>query len=249
MNSRSFTRAAAYRDRFDNLLRLLYFGLDRTYSAFGRGGGMAGATWLSVFAAVGVVASSQTRAEDPTELFEMKVRPILAQNCYVCHTATRSGGLQLDSRENILKGGNRGPAVVPGKPEESLLIQATSYSLDKLKMPPSGRLKDEEIATLKAWIKDGAIWPIRKARVEPAARAGQYVISPEQRNFWSFQPLQKAPLSEVKDKKWPRTPIDRFILAKLEEKSIKPVQPADKRTLIMPGYIRPDRSATESGRG
>ena len=194
---------------------------------------MCGVTWLSVVAAVGLVATPQIRAaEDPTEFFEMKVRPILAQNCYVCHTAARLGGLQLDSRENILKGGNRGPAVVPGKPEESLLIHATSYSLDKLKMPPSGRLKDEELAALKAWIKDGASWPVSKAPVEPAVKAGQYVISPEQHNFWAFRPLQKPALPEVKDKEWPRTAIDRFILARLEEKSIRPVQPADKRTLI-----------------
>jgi hypothetical protein len=176
--------------------------------------------------------SARAAAEDPAEFFEMKVRPVLVQNCYACHTTARMGGLQLDSRENALKGGNNGPAIVPGEPEESLLVQAASHSHDKFKMPPSGRLNDDEIAALKRWIEDGAVWPAGGPAVQPSAKSGEYVISPEQRAYWAFQPVKKPVAPEVKDQTWPKNAIDRFILAKLEEKNLRPVRPADKRTLI-----------------
>src|ERR1700726_1066526 len=96
-------------------------------------------------------------AADPSDFFEMRIRPVLAKNCYTCHTTAKLGGLQLTSRENILKGGNSGPAVLPGKPEESLLIQAVSQTHERLKMPPQGKLKDEEIEDLKSWVRAGAV--------------------------------------------------------------------------------------------
>src|SRR5207237_9918125 len=106
-------------------------------------------------------------AADPSEFFEMRIRPVLATNCYTCHTTAKLGGLQLTSRENILKGGNSGPAILPGKPEESLLIQAVSQTHERLKMPPQGKLKDEEIEDLKSWVRAGAVWPAVKAIATP----------------------------------------------------------------------------------
>ena len=171
-------------------------------------------------------------ASDPSELFEMRVRPVLAKNCYACHTGSKMGGLQLDSREHLLQGGKSGPAIVAGDPARSLLVRAIGYTDEKLKMPPAGKLPDDDIATLASWIKAGAVWP-ETAPAEPAARkSGGYVITPEQRAFWAFQPVRNPAPPEVKDKSWAKSPIDRFILAKLEARGLKPAPPADKRVLI-----------------
>src|ERR1700730_14572838 len=106
--------------------------------------GMARSGFIFVIApAVSLMAGSTD-----SDLFEMKVRPILARNCYGCHAKTALGGLRLDSRESAMKGGNDGPVIVPGKPGESLLIQAVRRTHERFKMPPTGKLNDEEIATL-----------------------------------------------------------------------------------------------------
>src|SRR5450432_3755579 len=103
------------------------------------------------------------------DAFEMRVRPILAKACYSCHTGEAMGGLQLDSREHLLKGGKSGAAIVPGDPGASKLIQAIRYSGPR-KMPPTGKLKDDEIASLEAWVKAGAAWP---ATSKPLPATGQ----------------------------------------------------------------------------
>ena len=90
------------------------------------------------YSAALLLIAGRLLAADPSEFFEMRIRPVLAKNCYTCHTTAKLGGLQLTSRENILKGGNSGPAILPGKPEESLLIQAVSQTNERLKMPPQG---------------------------------------------------------------------------------------------------------------
>src|SRR5690349_4231911 len=110
--------------------------------------------------ALGLVCAALLRAGDSgAVLFTSKVQPLLAHNCFACHTASRLGGLRLDSREAMLQGGKSGPAIVSGDPDESLLIQAVSHTHPRLKMPPTGKLKDEEIADLRNWIKSGAVWP------------------------------------------------------------------------------------------
>lgn len=153
---------------------------------------------------------------------------ILAHRCFSCHAGAKLGGLQLDSREAALKGGKTGPALVPGDPEHSLLIQAVSHSHERLKMPPSGgKIPDSEISTLKTWVKDGAKYP------EAPAKAREYVITSEQRAYWAFQPIPAAtPAPAVSDAKWGKSPIDAFVLSKLEAKNLKPARPADRRTLI-----------------
>jgi hypothetical protein len=148
------------------------------------------------------------------DFFELRVRPVLAKNCYTCHNGAHMGGLEVNSREALLKGGNSGPAIVSGDPKASLLIQAVKKEHERIKMPPSGPgLKPEEIADLSAWIKDGAVWPSTPVS---APVAGRKQITPEQRAFWSFQPV-KPPAD-------PKASIDS-IVAKHEAA-------ADKRTLL-----------------
>ncbi len=182
--------------------------------------------WLACLAALPLPAA---QASDAGEFFELRVRPVLAKNCYACHTDSHMGGLRLDSRGQVLKGGNSGPAIVPGDAERSLLVQAVSHTHDRLKMPPSGKLKDAEIADLKTWVNAGAVWP--EGHTPAAAKPG-YKITAEQRAFWAFQPLRNPSLPQVRNDAWAKGPIDRFILATLEARGLTPVRPADRRTLI-----------------
>jgi hypothetical protein len=163
-----------------------------------------------------------------SDFFENKVRPLLAENCYDCHTAAEMGGLRVDSRDRLLQGGKSGPALTPGDPDKSLLIQAVRQTGD-LKMPKGGKLKPADIQALVDWVKMGAPWPEAKAGVQTSPAK---VITPEQRAFWSFQPLKDPAVPTVKEKSWAKTNIDHFVLAKLESKGMKPVGPADKRALI-----------------
>ncbi len=158
-----------------------------------------------------------------SDQFEMRVRPVLAKACYACHTDSAMGGLQLDSREHLLTGGKSGAAIVPGDPEGSKLIQAIRYTGAR-KMPPGGKLKEEEIASLEAWVKAGAVWP---ASSKPVT-AAPYLISEAQRNFWAFRPVARVPVPAGQAK----NEIDRFILARLDKEGMNPARPADKRTLI-----------------
>ena len=131
-----------------------------------------------------VVASGIAGAADANDFFETRVRPVFAKNCYGCHTDSKMGGLRLDSAETVKQGGKSGPPIVPGKPDESLLIQAIRQTHERLKMPPSGKLKDTEIADIAEWVKSGAAWPAGiPTQAKPAG--GEYVITAEQRAFWS----------------------------------------------------------------
>jgi cytochrome c553 len=191
------------------------------------------AGFLICFATALPSLNAQTVNAGTPDYFESKVRPILANNCFGCHTTSALGGLRLDSPEAMLKGGKRGASVVPGDPEKSLLITAVRQSDASLKMPQGGKLKDEEIAVLEAWVKAGAVWPkTSPAPATTSSTGGKYVITPERRAFWSFQPLKTEPIPAVKDPKWAKTDIDRFILARLEKEGLKPVGPAQKHDLI-----------------
>src|SRR5262245_10479578 len=179
------------------------------------------------------LATVQALPADSTDYFETKVRPILANNCYSCHSNSALSGLRLDSLDAMKRGGKRGAAIVPGDSDNSLLIQALRHTAaDGLKMPMGGKLKDADIDILAAWIKAGAVWPKGDATAVASDNKGQYVITPERRNFWSFLPLKSPPLPDVKDKMWARTTIDRFVLSHLEQEGLKPVKSATKRDLI-----------------
>ena len=166
------------------------------------------------------------------EFFETRVRPVLAKNCYTCHTETQMGGLRLDAREHLLEGGGRGPAIVPGDAEASLLFQAVSRTHAELKMPPTEKLSEEQVADLRKWITNGAVWPEPRLAASREQTEDEYVIRPEFREFWSFQPVSKPVLPDINDPQWPRTAVDRFVLARLEAEGLRPVAPAEKRVLI-----------------
>jgi len=171
------------------------------------------------------------------EFFEKKIRPLLIAHCNECHSAstkTGEGGLLVDSREQLLKGGDSGPAIVAGDPNKSLLILAISHTNKDLKMPPEKKLSDAEQADLAEWIKRGAPDP-RVASIDPAAasKKPKYGVSLEEgRQFWSFQGVKSSAPPAVKNSAWPKSPIDHFILARLEAAGIAPAPPADKRTLL-----------------
>jgi mono/diheme cytochrome c family protein len=158
------------------------------------------------------------------KFFEDKIRPLFAKNCYMCHTSPPSAGLRVDSREAILKGGKDGIVVVPFHPESSLLVSALKYN-GKIQMPPNGPLDNDAIADVEQWIREGAPWP-KKTPVSPTS-----MVTAEQRQFWSFQPPTRPAVPAVTSA-WAANDIDRFILAKLDEKHLKPVGDAGKRTLI-----------------
>ncbi|MCC6585549.1 MAG: PSD1 domain-containing protein [Bryobacterales bacterium] len=163
---------------------------------------------------------------DPVQFYKSKVQPLLAGKCYACHTASALGGLRLDSAQAALKGGNSGPALIPGQPNESLLIQVVAHTHAKIKMPPGGRLSDTEIADLRTWVAAGAHFG---DMTTPTAAPSNMR---DRRDFWSFRPPVKPALPKVQKESWVRTPIDRFILARLEEKGLTPARPADRTALL-----------------
>jgi hypothetical protein len=181
--------------------------------------------------------TASTQQKEPSregvEFFEKKIRPVLAESCYACHSARAKkpqGGLLLDSVEGMRRGGASGqPAIVPGDPEKSLLIKAIRYTDPKLQMPFGSKLPDRVIKDFEEWVKMGAPAPRGDATV--AANSPAYNFD-EAKKFWSFQPIRDHQPPPVKKESWVRTPIDRFILAKLEEKKLRPAGDADRRTLI-----------------
>ena len=187
---------------------------------------------ISIASAFSTSLGAQTVNAGTAEYFESKVRPILANNCFGCHGASALGGLRLDSSEAMIRGGKRGPALKPGDPDNSLMIQAIRQNDPALKMPQGGKLKDDEIAVLEEWVKAGAVWPKSAAPVTSKTESGKYVITPERKDFWSFQPLKNEPVPAVKDARWAKSDIDRFILARLEKDGLKPVGPASKHDLL-----------------
>ena len=173
-------------------------------------------------------AAEPTKAE--LEFFENKIRPLLANRCYKCHSHEADklrGGLSVEFRDALLKGGETGPAIVPGDPEKSLLIKAVRYVDPDLQMPPKGqKLSESEIADLVTWVKMGAPDP-RKADNATYAKWNK-----NPREHWAFKPIRKPAVPDVKMKEWVANPIDAFVISKLEASDMRPSPPADKRTLI-----------------
>lgn len=178
-----------------------------------------------------VVVANDERTEDRTgqlQHFESKIRPILATHCYECHSSAgvSESGLALDSREGIRRGGDRGSAVVPGKPKQSLLLRAISHSNPHLKMPPNrARLPDSVLADFRKWVQDGAVDP----RDEPDSGTTIKRVTADE--FWSFQPVNRPTVPAVDDK-WARTNVDRFVLQRLQQDDMKPNGDASLNVVI-----------------
>ena len=184
---------------------------------------MVTALLCAVLLAQAPLTSEEMAAQESVRQFETDVRPLLIEHCQKCHgDAKQWAGLRLDSREAILQGGDNGPALVPGKPDESLLIRAVRHVDENLKMPEDGKLTDPQIAALVKWVEQGAPYP-------EGAVANTRKRDP---HHWSFQPLTPQSIPAVKNATWPQSPIDHFILAPLEAAQLVPAEPADKRTLI-----------------
>ncbi|WP_414662327.1 PSD1 and planctomycete cytochrome C domain-containing protein [Horticoccus sp. 23ND18S-11] len=168
---------------------------------------------------------------EQVEFFESKIRPILVDACYKCHSVESGkskADLRLDTRDALLKGGATGAAIVPGNPEKSLLIEAVRYGTEDLQMPPKdegGKLDPAKIALLEQWVKMGAPDPRTGGKPHP-----QDMVAA--RSHWAFQPVTKPARPAVKRSEWVQTPVDAFVLAKLEEKKLSPSAPADARTVL-----------------
>jgi hypothetical protein len=196
---------------------------------------------LSVLAVSAVVAqeSPPTTLEKITQIdevlqaesdfFESKIRPVLVEHCYSCHAADAKiirGGLLVDSRDGLLEGGDSGPALIPGNVEESLLLSALKH--DSFAMPPGRKLPDSVIADFQTWIARGAIDPRDKGNAEPP-RGVDFEAA---KSHWAFQPINDPVPPSVSNEEWVKSPIDRFVLARLEAANMKPRPRADKDTLI-----------------
>ncbi len=199
-------------------------------------------TIVAVMLMVGV-ASGDIAAEGG--FFESKVRPLLAERCYQCHSEKAAedgklkGGLRVDSLAGLMKGGDSGPSIVTGDPEKSRLITAIGYLDEDMAMPPKGKLADDEIAILTEWVRGGAHWPgADKSKLAALTESEEpYDWAKFRREHWSFQPVAKPALPNVQDDSWSRGDLDRFVLAKLEGEALSPNSQASKRVLIRRAYL------------
>lgn len=182
---------------------------------------------VALLAGLNANAAEQAAASTPEglEYFEANIRPLLANHCLECHGEDKQGGLQLDSRAAMLAGSESGPSIVPGKPEDSRLMHAVRYESEP-KMPPDGKLAAEEIAKLEHWISLGAPAPGDDVVVPKAEDRDE-----QSRTHWAFQPVMKPALPAVQNGAWPTSPVDYFILARLEAAGLAPSPAADVRTI------------------
>src|SRR5262245_40477241 len=188
--------------------------------------------WLASPSVRPALAEEPRPRRTAEDFFEKKVRPLLAENCQQCHGPRKQrGGLRLDSRAALLSGGDSGPAIVPGKPDESLLIKAVHYAGEP-KMPPKTKLKSAQIAALTEWARQGAPWPDTKGKARTTPDRSGFTITAKERSFWSFQPINNPSLPKVADTSWPQASLDHFVLSALEAKKLRPIAAADRRALI-----------------
>jgi hypothetical protein len=186
---------------------------------------------VAIFLGPAPVLRAETPPTADLDFFEKKVRPVLVEHCYKCHgNGKTKGGLSLISREAMLKGGDSGPALVPGDTAKSLLLQAVRHE-GETQMPPKGKLPPHIVADLSSWVKRGAVWPATSAGGD-AVRAASTTIGAAERGFWAFRPIADPLPPTVKDQAWPSKPLDRFVLAKLEASGLHPVRAADKHALL-----------------
>lgn len=185
--------------------------------------------------AVGIAQETPPRnalAPEKLEFFESKVRPILVQRCYECHSGQESnGGLRLDYREGLLKGGDSGPALQADEPQGSLLLRAIRYQNADLQMPPSGKLDATEIEVLETWVGQGAVDP-RADLPSGSSDKPQGMSIPDGRNFWSMMPLKPVEVPRAVDADWCRNPIDAFVLKELDSNGLRPSPESPRREIL-----------------
>jgi mono/diheme cytochrome c family protein len=194
---------------------------------------------LPLFTTSGVRADTPAvTAADKSELFEKKVRPLLAENCLSCHGAASRppmGNLRLDTAAGLRKGGDRGPVLAPARPLDSPLLVAVRYEDPHFQMPPKGKLSAEQIAVLTEWVKMGAPFPEGTGKAQQPKSSVPNLKSFDMKTrmrHWAWQPVRAQAVPVVKNKAWCRTPIDTFVLARLESRGLKPAPPTDARTLL-----------------
>ena len=181
-----------------------------------------------------LVLPPRSAAAQDTEFFEKKIRPVLVEYCFECHSGDEhESQLRVDSLAALLVGGERGPAIVPGKPNEGTFLPAVRHD-DTLQMPPNKKLPQAVIADLTRWVQEGAVWPnAEPVQVAPRPVATERLPTEEDRLFWAFQPPRSVTVPRVADPAgWAQTPIDQFVLQQLEAAQLAPNAIADKRTLI-----------------
>ncbi len=213
---------------------------------------LALASWAEVCLADDAASAAESTANSTTEsatkfsaeqieFFEAKVRPLLVKHCYECHSGEAKklmAGLRLDGRELAIRGGDSGSAVSPGNPAESLLLEAVRW--ESFEMPPAGKLKPAEIATLEKWIEMGAPWPPNAAPSDAASTAKEaagYDWAKWRSEHWAFQPVAMPDPPKVANESWVQSDVDRFILASLERAGLAPASPAEPSVLVRRIYF------------
>ena len=197
---------------------------------------------LLLAGSIGIALSGPAAAEQ-VEFFENKVRPLLVEHCYSCHSAEAEAkgklkaGLRMDSLEGLKKGGDSGPALTPGDPAKSLIVEAVNYRNEDMAMPPKAKLDDAQIQILTEWVQMGAPWPGRDAAVAGPHGGEPYDWAKFRTGHWAFRPVVKSSQPEVTDAAWIQNEVDRFVLARLEAAGLKPNAPAERHLLIRRAFL------------
>jgi hypothetical protein len=197
---------------------------------------LSAAWWSNAGEPKSAVGPEKSPSAEQVDFFEKKIRPVLVKHCYRCHSSEADkvkGGLLVDGREGLRKGGDTGPALTPGDPANSLLIRAIRHQTESLRMPKDEKLPDDVIADFEQWVKMGAPDP----RAGTAAPLRLEIDIAKGRQFWSFQPPSRRPIPTVNKSDWPRSDIDRFLLAAMEAKGLTPAPDADGPALLRRAYF------------
>jgi hypothetical protein len=182
---------------------------------------------------------------DQIDFFETKIRPLLANNCFACHSqkANSKGklkaGLYLDSHKGLIRGGDSGPAVSPGKPDQSRIVEAVLYRNEDMAMPPKGKLPEEQIALIRQWVEMGAPWPESDDEIvaKSSVNSEPYDWNKFRNEHWSFKKIQNPSPPQLQNDNWSKNPIDNFVFSRLKENQLTPNEPAITRNLIRRAYL------------
>lgn len=192
---------------------------------------------LLALCAAPLAAWAQTATPSDLEFFEKEIRPLLVEHCYSCHSGTSEklqASLRVDSREALVRGGDSGPAIVPGDVDASIFIQAIRY--ESYEMPPKGKLADDEIKAFEKWVAMGAPWP-EGDQPSDSNVVPEFDLKKRKSEHWAWQPVTKPELPTISNKNWPRSSLDHFLLAKLEAQGLKPAGDVDRAGLVRRLYF------------